>query len=237
MNIKNDLSITRRKIYEFFRNPKYSRPGLNGLDKKLEKYLNFKNGFFIEVGGNDGYSQSNTYYLEKFLGWRGILVEGIPSLYEKCKSTRQKSSVYNYALVSGEFPDSFVEMHYANLMSVVEGSLKNKDAQDKHIERALKNQKSINTYTVKVPVVTLESILNEFVNIPQIDFFSLDVEGYELDVLLGMNIEKYKPIYILVEARFFDEVNSFLKPYYNLVEQLSYHDYLYVLKDENMPYK
>ena len=41
------------------------KPALNGLDNKLEGYLNYKNGFFIEAGANDGYSQSNTNYLEK----------------------------------------------------------------------------------------------------------------------------------------------------------------------------
>ena len=119
--MKNKIKHLRRNIYEWFGNPKYSRPGLNELDLKLEKYLNFKNGFFIEVGANDGYAQSNTYYLEKFLGWRGILVEGIPELYQKCKRIRTKSFVYNCALVSKDFSDSVVEMHYANLMSVVEG--------------------------------------------------------------------------------------------------------------------
>lgn len=234
MTIRSQLSIIRRKMYEFFGSPKYSKLGLNGLDRKLEKYLHFRNGFFIEVGANDGYSQSNTYYLEKLLGWRGILVEGIPSLYEKCKRTRSNSSVYNYALVSNEFQDSVVKMHYANLMSVVEGSLKNKETQRKQIERGLKNHKNKKTYTVEVPAATLESILDKFVSLPQIDFLSLDVEGYELQVLSGMNIQKYQPRYILVEARFFDEVNSLLQPYYSLVEKLSYHDYLYQLKDQNI---
>ena len=61
-----------------------------------------------------------------------------------------------------------------------------------------------------------------------IDFFSLDVEGYELNVLEGLNLTKYRPGYILVEARFFEEVNDFLEMHqYKLVEKMSYHDYLY----------
>ncbi|MEH1823017.1 MAG: FkbM family methyltransferase [Nostoc sp.] len=229
--MKKKLELLRRKVYEVCGNSKYSRPSLNNLDTKLEKYLNFSNGFFIEVGANDGYSQSNTYYLEKFLGWRGILVEPIPYLFNKCKRTRSNSSVYNYALVSQELDDSFVEMHYANLMSVVEGSLKSQELQAKHIEDGLKCQKIAKSYTVSVPTKTLESILNEFPYLPTIDFLSLDVEGYEINVLLGLNLHKYKPRYILIEARFFEEIQALLEPFYNLVEQLSYHDFLYQIKN------
>ncbi|MDF5731735.1 MAG: FkbM family methyltransferase [Rhizonema sp. PD38] len=228
--MKSELKTILRKISESFGNPTFSRPALNNLDKKLEKYLNFESGFFIEVGANDGYNQSNTYYLEKFLGWRGILVEAIPSLYEKCKCIRNNSLVYNYALVSQEFTNNFVEMHYANLMSVAEGSLKNSEFQKKHIQDGLKCQKIAETYTVKVPAITLETILNKIPDLPTIDFLSLDVEGYELDVLLGLNLKKYQPQHILVESRFFDEVHSFLTPLYEMVEQLSYHDFLYRLK-------
>ena len=148
-NMKGELRTLKRSIFEFFGNAKYSRPALFDIDKKLENYLNFRNGFFIEVGANDGYSQSNTYFLEKFLGWRGILVEGIPSLYEKCKRIRSKSSVYHCALVSPNYNNDFIEMHYANLMTVVEGSLKNRESQLQHIQDGLTCQALKESYTVK----------------------------------------------------------------------------------------
>ena len=50
---------------------------LNYIDDKLEKYLDFRNGFFVEAGAYDGVDQSNTYYLEKEKGWNGILIEPI----------------------------------------------------------------------------------------------------------------------------------------------------------------
>lgn len=61
------------------------RPSINNLDRKLAKYLDFREGFFIEAGANDGYAQSNTYFLEKKRGWHGLLIEGIPELYKTCK--------------------------------------------------------------------------------------------------------------------------------------------------------
>ncbi len=39
------------------------------------KYLNFKDGFYIECGANDGVNQSNTWYFEKSLNWKRILIE------------------------------------------------------------------------------------------------------------------------------------------------------------------
>ena len=208
-----------------YQNP---RPGLNDLDRKLEKYLKFRGGFFIEVGANDGYSQSNTYFLENKLAWRGILIEGIPALYEECRRRRPRSTCYNCALVDNEFTSRTVTMHYAGLMSVVDGALKTKEEQARHLRAGIDVQNLKSSHAVDVPARTLESILDETQDLSSIDFFSLDVEGYELNVLKGLNLAKYRPQYILAEARFFEEVDTFLQEHcYQLIEKLSIHDYLY----------
>lgn len=228
--LRNLLSRIKRAVNPL-RSTTYTgrdpRPSLNDLDRKLERYLNFSNGFFIEAGANDGYSYSNTYFLEHTKGWRGILVEGIPELYRKCVQERKRATVYNCALVSSKFAGSEVKMHYAGLMSVVDGSMKTSDAQQQHLECASTVQRLETTYSVEVPARTLESILDEYPNLPQIDFLSLDVEGYELQVLEGLNLEKYRPQFILVEARFFEEVDRMLRDHYDLLEQMSHHDYFY----------
>jgi hypothetical protein len=43
--------------------------------KKMERYLNYKNRFYIEMGANNGISQSNTMFLEKKYNWHGMLIE------------------------------------------------------------------------------------------------------------------------------------------------------------------
>ena len=222
MNIRRVLSRVKQDFY------KQSRPSLNDLDQKLEKYLNFRDGFFIEVGANDGYSQSNTYFLEKTRGWNGLLIEGIPELFEKCKKRRANSIVINCALVANDFPHSTVQMHYAHLMSVVDGSLKSDEEQNKHLSVGINVQNLGRSYSINVPARTLDSILDDIQDLPTIGFFSLDVEGYELKVLQGLNLTKYRPQYILVEARFFEEVHEFLIAHkYEMLEKLSHHDVLY----------
>ena len=40
------------------------RPSFHDLDRQIEKYISYDNGFFIEDGANNGYTQSNTFYFE-----------------------------------------------------------------------------------------------------------------------------------------------------------------------------
>ncbi len=82
--LKKKLSKLRRKLFEAIGSDIYSRPSLLEIDRKLEHYLNYRNGFFIEVGANNGFNQSNTYYFEKFKGWKGILVEGM-KIFRLCR--------------------------------------------------------------------------------------------------------------------------------------------------------
>lgn len=162
------------------------------------------------------------------MGWRGLLVEGIPELYEACKEERPASVVKNCALVAPDFSAQTVTMHYCNLMSVVDGSMKSTEMQEQHLKAGFDVQKIENKYSVEVPARTLSSLLDEMAGLERIDFFSLDVEGYELDVLKGLDFSRHRPVYILVEARFFDEINDYLTGQaYTVVEQLTHHDYLY----------
>ncbi len=88
-------------------------------------------------------------------------------------------------------------------------------------------------YKIKVPARTLTSILDE-ANIPKIDFFSLDVEGFELNALQGLDFDKYRPEFMLVECldeQSFHEIQSYIANYYDLFERASQVDYLFKIKD------
>ena len=63
---------------------------LNNLDMKMETYLDFNNGYFVELGANDGVNQSNTLYFEKFRAWHGVLIE--PYLPNFNRLIRNRSS-------------------------------------------------------------------------------------------------------------------------------------------------
>lgn len=198
---------------------------LNQLDLKLEPYLKFKRGFFIEAGANDGISQSNTLFFEKYHGWKGLLIEPIPELAAKCRTNRPGCIVENCALVSSDFTGNEVEMRYCNLMSLVKGAMKSEENDLTHIKQGCEVQ-NIESYELSVPTRTLTSIL-DLHRVRRIDFLSLDVEGFELDVLKGIDFERHTPSFMLIEARYRDEIDSFLTPLYRPIAELSHHDVLY----------
>jgi hypothetical protein len=104
LTTKNLLKYLRAKLFCLLgnHNNKYVndfRKARYGMDKKLEAYLPSK-GFFIEAGAFDGIYESNTYFLEKWKGWKGILIEPIYENYILCKRSRSRSIVLNYALKS-----------------------------------------------------------------------------------------------------------------------------------------
>jgi FkbM family methyltransferase len=81
-----------------------------------------------------------------------------------------------------------------------------------------------------IRTTTLDEIL-ESLDIKTVDFFSLDVEGYEVQVLKGFNLEKYLPKVILIEWH--DDIQTIsdvLSNTHKLAEQLSKHDYVFILK-------
>jgi FkbM family methyltransferase len=226
VRIRQSLRKFRRTLFELAGNPKYSRPGLYDLDVKLGRYLTKRNGFFVEAGANDGFTQSNTYYLERFLGWRGILVEGIPELFKKARQERRYSRVFNCALGPFDQDGHEVEMVYGNLMSLVKGAMGDPEADAQHICEAKQHDPASGSYNIKAPVRSLTSILDEC-GAPSIDFLSLDVEGYEGPVLRGIDFKRHKPEFICVEARKRPEVEAILLPFYTVVEQLTTMDVLY----------
>ena len=59
---------------------------LNQIDTEISLLLKNKEGFYIEIGANDGISQSNSLFFERQKKWRGVLVEPSPVTFDFLKS-------------------------------------------------------------------------------------------------------------------------------------------------------
>lgn len=203
--------------------------GLNELDKKLVKYIDFDNGYFVELGANDGVTQSNTKHLELYRKWRGILIEPSPKQFYQLKKLRSKRNFFfNCACVSQDFPSATIELMYSNLMSItLEGQ---NDIPDRiaHAKSGEIHSDKEQVFRFHAQARTLQSIFVETSSPIMIDLLSLDVEGGELEVLNGIDFSATNFQFILIETRSIEEIRKFLLlRNYKEVEKLSHHDYLF----------
>ena len=214
--------------------PKKQYFGLNNLDEKLEKHLNYDGGFFVELGANNGVNQSNTLYYEKFRNWHGVLIEPTLHNFLQCKTNRStKSKIYCNACTSFEYKEKFVEIIYSNLMSVpkgLESDILDPDAHAKDGKKFLHPlEENISFGAVARP---LNEILKDAKAPELMDFLSLDVEGAEIEVLKGLNTHEFKFKFMCIESRNIDKLSHYLIPKgYQLIEKLSHWDYLFSLKN------
>lgn len=231
--------LTRRLPREFnefiefhrtriFKNSEY---GLDGLDVKLSKFISKKDGYFVELGANNGFKQSNTLYFENNFGWRGLLIEPSPINFLKCVYYRgEKNSVLCAACVPEGYDESHVWLEHAGLMT----STDSLETDNTNFSEFVSSGRELSRFgrpialKYAVEARTLTSCL-ESVNAPRnIDLLSLDVEGVEMAVLKGIDFNKYTFDFILVECRDFRKmINFMICKGYRFVDNLSHHDYLF----------
>lgn len=201
----------------------------SGLDKKLKTYINYTDGFFVELGANDGFTASNTLYFEIKKNWRGILIEPSPNLFLSCAHFRDRkgNKIFCNACVPFGYTKKYVDIDYAYLMSVSNDL--EKDIPENFIDHAKsdldKYHKNLRFGSI---ARTLSSILDESNAPDTIDLLSLDAEGAELAILKGIDFSKYKFKFMLIESRSIDKLTEFLSLHgYMKIDQFSHHDYLF----------
>lgn len=204
--------------------------GLNRLDKKLATYINYRDGFFVELGANDGLSQSNTRHFELHKGWRGVLVEPYLPNFEKLKAVRSsRTSKFNAACVSFDYKDGFVDLVYSNLMTAAVGLESDVDDAGQHALSGARHLAGVDkVHSFRATARPLNDLLIEAAAPKEIDLLSLDVEGSEIEVLKGIDHSQFRFKFIVVECRNLFQMDSFLQSVgYQRFVQLSDHDFLF----------
>ena len=159
-----------------------------------ENYLNYENGFFIELGAMDGSFGSNSKFFEDTLKWTGILIEPTTQ-FNDLIINRPNCINFNYAISDKKGDAAFLGTGGFPFTAV--GGL---------LETMPELHKDIWNLHVQQPITVKTIPFNELTNnldIELVDFFSIDVEGAEFEVLktFDWNI----PVYlILIELHGYD---------------------------------
>jgi FkbM family methyltransferase len=168
-----------------------------GEDLLVWKYFGEKkSGVFVEVGANDPEESSQTFLLERN-GWSGILVEPQTSCCERIRQVRPRAQLFQVACGSPEQRGkAFLQL-------------------DGQTSKLIPDATRVSTIRhEEVQVITLNEVLEQ-ARSPQIDFLSIDVEGNDLQVLRGFDVQRYHPRLIVIE----DDHQSCLEIYWYMKRQ------------------
>jgi FkbM family methyltransferase len=171
--------------------PFYQSFALEGEDMILRSFFGEKrNGFYIDIGANDPYRQSNTAYFY-LRGWTGINIDATAEVIEDLNEDR-KDDINIKALISDETKKKTLYKFNDSALNTTEKKLANeysKLAQYNIMDRQILTPNS------------LKLILNKNLkNNRVIDFMSIDVEGHEMGVLKSNDWKNYRPKVIVCES-------------------------------------
>ena len=186
-NLKKKIHIFHNiylKHKHFIKKKSYS---MDGEDFFIVEYFRKKNnGFYIDVGCYHPIHRNNTYLLHK-KGWSGINIDIHQFSIDLFNYLRPDDVNLNCAISN---KNEVTEMFYQKELS--------------QISTIEKQQAKIafqgNIKKSKIQSLTLDALLEKINFIDKkLDLLDIDVEGADLKVLKGFNIEKFKPELICVE--------------------------------------
>lgn len=168
-------------------NKSYSQ---EGEDIILKRYFENKtNGFYVDVGAYHPIRFSNTFLFYK-MGWTGINIEARPGSKKLFDRVRKRDINIEAAINDGVSELTYYKFNEPALNGF------SKDLSYKR--NKLDDYKVIEE--IKIRTITLAEVLRK--NLPEhtmIDFMSVDVEGFDLNVLKSNDWKNYRPNFLLIE--------------------------------------
>jgi FkbM family methyltransferase len=162
----------------------------NGEDVVLWRALgHLDSGSYIDVGANHPTvdSVSRAFYDH---GWRGVLVEPVPEYAALLRKEREGDQIVEAAIMAG--PPSTVTLHEVpgtGLSTLIPAY------RDAHLESGRSSRE------LTVPTRSLDDVLEEGGWTGRdIHFLSIDTEGAELTVLQSIDLRRWRPWVLVIEA-------------------------------------
>ena len=184
------LRLLKAKIRNYlpFGRLSYSQEGEDLVLARILGKLGSTSRFFVDIGAHHPSRFSNTYYFYK-RGWRGINVDALPGTKQMFQRMRPGDTTIECGVGSQDGVLRYFAFNEPALNTFSEEEAKKKTIAPYHIVN-----------TLQIPVVTLKKILDE--NLPkgqQIDFMTIDVEGFDHEVVSSSDWILYRPRVVLVE--------------------------------------
>jgi FkbM family methyltransferase len=208
--VKKLLIRLRNMIFDQHAIKSYSQEGEDIVLQRI--FSQQKTGFYVDVGAHHPMRFSNTYNFYK-QGWRGINIEPNPDSFNLFGKYRPKDINVNCGVA--------IEKSSLNYYMFDEPALNTFDSE------VLKSRIADTPYnhmkTVRIVVAPLAEILK--LNTPKdrkIDFLTVDVEGFDLEVLKSNDWVSYRPSWVLVEQLNLGDIESLNFEIHDYMKSLNY---------------
>jgi FkbM family methyltransferase len=145
---------------------------------------------FIEIGALDGVKFSNSFYFEKELGWKGVLIEGETQNFASLEKNRRGENVTCLHLAICAQP-RIISLTGTGPMAA-ENSRTNGGGEQRK---------------TTVPCLPMREVL-AMVGLTHVDFYSIDVEGAELDLITSHDFVAVPAHVLMIEMRKVDEAGG-----------------------------
>lgn len=146
-------------------------------------------GFFVDIGGADGITNSNTAGLERYLDWTGLVFEPTPQ-FKIARQARPRSRVINAAILPAGFTGSHTTMTACGQYSSIDGF------QDRDVHA----QERRNGSRIKVSGMSFSVAMRTYSpGQKKIDYLSIDTEGSELAILESIDFAEFEIRCLTVE--------------------------------------
>ena len=161
-----------------------------GEDMTLVNYFfkDFVNGTFLELGALDGVKYSNSHMFETRLKWHGVLIEANPSVIGRLRRARPNARVIHSAVCS----------HAQTVQYCFNTGAPAVDGIREFMAPNFVAQWHKASKCMPVDCQPLSTLLP--VSITHLDFFSLDVEGGEAEVLASFPFDRISLSVVFAEA-------------------------------------
>jgi len=150
-------------------------------------FKDIKKGFYIDVGANDPVIDSVTKAFYD-AGWHGINIEPVTEWFNKLQEARSNDTNLKLACGTKKGQNTIYDVVGTGLSTM------DKSIADKHA-----NELDFEIKKEKIKVDSLTNICKQHAN-QDIHFLKIDVEGFEMQVLKGLDLKKIRPWIIVVEA-------------------------------------
>ena len=144
---------------------------------------------YLELGANHPIATSATYLLHRRLGMHGVLVEANPALIPDLRRVRPDDVVVHAAVHPSDDPTALLSLAYASEISSL----------DQDFVADWQNG-SVDAHTrAEVPAMRIGAVIERHLGGQAPLFLSIDIEGLDLEVLLDLDLARYRPMLLQIE--------------------------------------